>query len=210
MYVLAAVYFLYSYTVQQVIQKIVSATKVYGDLSLFTASQYKENLSTVHLQRRFDKALSKIENAIATTSLGIETIISHLCKDATMSEGFKNDLIQAESLDQVFIWIRVYSTWYQSNLLKLFSTLLDDMEINQLVDRYEKDLKVYLDERTNYYSASKGEVIILTEIDSAWDTEVLHGEHCVWSCKQIAGVLEKSGRVSGFLHNRLLCIIVSS
>ena len=191
-------------------QKIVSTTKVYGDLSPFATTSNEQNLSTVHLQRRFDEALSEIKKVFIAASLCVAKVTSHLCKDATMSEDFKNDLIQSETLDQVFIWIGVYSTWYQNNLLKLLSSSLENSEINQLVDRYEKDLKVYFDERTNYYSARKGESIILIEIDSAWDMEVLEGEHCIWSCKQIAGVLEKKGRVSGFLHGRLLCIIISS
>ncbi len=162
---------------------------------------------TKRLLRRYDELLSMIEQEIKKLGTPVDVVILHACKDVTMSQEFKEDLARATDITNAFDWIRVYSTWYQSNLLKHLSVLLEKPDSTTA---YVEELQTYFSHRVKQLPTIKHEEMLLVRTDDAWDSEALQDSYCTTTCKQIAAILKKKGRVSGSLHKPYLYIRISS
>ncbi len=167
---------------------------------------------TKRLLGRYDELLSMIEQEIKKLGTPVDVVILYACKDVTMSQEFKEDLARATDITNAFDWIRVYSTWYQSNLLTHLSDVLLEkaVDIPVRVKAYVEELQTYFTYRVKQLPTVKHEEMLLVRTDDAWDSEALQGSDCTTTCKQIAAVLKKEGRVSGSLHKPYLYIRISS
>ncbi len=161
---------------------------------------------TRQFQCKFDIVLSLIEDIIKRKGTSLQKVIAQVCKDVTMSEEFNQDFKTSTDIANAFNWIRVYTTWYQRDLLSYLSHFVDDADF---VKDYMSDLQKYFKHRVAALPATKEEEMFLVRIDSAWDAEALHGAQCVTSCKQIAAILNKQGRVTGTLHKPYLFISIT-
>ena len=162
---------------------------------------------TRQFQCKFDDVLLKIEEEVHRTNLSVQKVIAEASKDVTMTEDFKQRLSNAKDVAKAFNWIRVYSTWYQGNLLSHLGNLLCKSDF---VQDYVSELRGYFSHRVTPLPPTKEEEMLFVRVDSAWDAEALQGEQCIASCKQIAAILQKQGRVTGTLHKPYLFISVAS
>ncbi len=160
---------------------------------------------TRQFQHKFDVVVSMIEEVTKQTGISLHQVIDQACRDATMPTEFKHDILQSKNIADAFNWIRVYSTWYQADLLWSLSHLLTE---GGFVEDYLSILQKYFKHRAASLPTTKGEEMFFVRIDSAWDAEALRGDQCIASCKQIAAILQKQGQVTGTFHKPYLFISI--
>ena len=171
--------------------------------------RFKEDAeNTEQLQCRFDSLVSDMEERCLKEHIPADTITSLISKRGKLPQDFKKDLKQESEIPGVFSIINVYSTFFDVHLLKQIATLLGT-DIQEEVSKFEGELRANFEIRVRPLPSTNGQEILVLQIDDAWDKEALQGEDGKRSCKQIAAILGKSGRVTGSLHGQLLLISIS-
>lgn len=176
---------------------------------------------TRQLQSQFDKVLTNVWKCCQDD---LEFVKNRLLP--CMPRKIMKHLKETPSVNEVFLWISVYAKWFQYDLLKEIVYQLGDVKCTELLFGYEAKLKCYFEARVRplremdtYVSSVKCSVdnndqrdnnseTFVVEVDDAWDQEVLLGENCVETCRQIGSIFGKRGKICGAFHDPYLHIHV--
>lgn len=184
--------------------------KLVADLCLKPTLSDEEH--TERLQCEFDNLLSASEECFQHNNTPVEQIVSAIISGSRLSQDFKRDLIHAKNISRVFMLISIHSAWYQLDLLKKMAKLLSSVNpsIQDMVDKYEADIVIYFKKRMKQLCSVKGEEVLIIRLDSAWDKEPFHGDQCKKSCKQIASILGRPGKLKQTtLHESFLFLTIT-
>ena len=167
--------------------------------------------STEVLQKKYGRLIRIIQERIKQENVSLERLIAKILTWQYISAEFRSKLIQAKTIDYVFDLIRIYSQWYQIELLDLitdFPALKGSVCLKKLAE-YKQQLSTYFESRIEQLSLKDDSETLKLPIDNAWDKKVLQGQHCKKTCKQIALILGKAGRITGHLDGEDLYIAIS-
>ena len=182
-------------------------------MNLLSCDVYESQ--TEDIQCRFESLLTVIQVSIKFPDISVQKLTNKIFRWRHISSDFRVDLVKAKTIDCVFDLIRIYSRWYQIELLECiidFPALKDSVCLLKVAE-YKEELKTYFKSRMKQFPNRGGSdrtTLILT-IDGAWDKQVLQGKHSNKTCKQVVLALGKKGRVTGhgFLDEQRLYIDIS-
>ena len=170
--------------------------------------------TTRWLQSQFDKVLTTVWGHCQDESLEKELL---QCIPLKILPCLK----ETTSVDDIFLWTSVYTKWFQYDLLKEIIDQLGDVTCTELLSGYEAKLKCYFELRVrplkemnmkcstdNNDQLDNNSETFVVEVDDAWNGELLLGENCTDTCKQIGSILGKSGKIWGDFHDPYLYIHV--
>ena len=182
-------------------------------MNLLSCDVYESK--TEDIQCCYESLLIVIQDSIKLRDISVQKLTIKILKWRHISSDFRVDLVKAKTIDCVFDLIRIYSRWYQVELLDHivdFPALKESACLIKLAE-YKEELKTYFKSRMKQFSNRGGidKTTLILTIDGAWDKQVLQGEHSNKTCKQIMLALGKEGRVTGhgFLDERRLYIDIS-
>ena len=162
---------------------------------------------TQQVQFGFVETILVLQKRCQKRNVSVTEISTIACSGSKMPPEFQMALKYETDIEEAFIIINIHLPWYQVDLLKQFAAFLGS-DIREVVSAYEDKLRAYLNKRAKPLPSIKGEEMLAIRIDDAWDKEALQGEACKRSCKQIAAILGKSGRVRGSLYGQYLLVTV--
>ena len=162
----------------------------------------------------------------------VSTTVWRHCQDELVKKGLLpcippkilQRLKKTPSVDDIFLWISVYIKWFQYDLLKEIVDQLGDVTCTELLSGYEAKLKCYFEQRVRPLKEMESSAVkfiadnndqhdnnsetFVVEVDDAWNEELLLGENCTDTCKQIGSILGKTGKICGDFHDPYLYIHV--